>query len=117
MTKEQFSGRYPTNCFGTFFVFSDLVRDKLYQAFLDRGQKIFKLDDVYITGILAKEAGVKHYNIRSMVFPFAKKGDLPISTILHQDYSFIHTPAKYKDIHRKRFLIWSNFVNKKSSKL
>ena len=67
---------YPTNCFGTFYVISSAVRDKLYKvgvcvfsyflviplvkAFLDRKEKIFKIDDVFVTGILAKEANVKH---------------------------------------------------------
>ena len=30
------------------------------QAFLDRDEKIFKIDDVFVTGILAKEANVTH---------------------------------------------------------
>ena len=31
-----------------------------FQAFIARGERIFKLDDVFMTGILAKEAGVAH---------------------------------------------------------
>ena len=30
------------------------------QAFLTRKEKIFKIDDVFVTGILAKEANVMH---------------------------------------------------------
>ena len=39
---------------------SNRVRDRIYQAFLDRDEKIFKIDDVFVTGILAKEANVTH---------------------------------------------------------
>ena len=113
VTKEEFSGRnYPTNCFGTFFAFSGIVRDKLHQAFIDRGQKVFKIDDVYVTGILAKEAGVKHYNIRKMVFP-----QTYMISLLHNSFSFVHMPSKHKDIHKKRFLLWDNFVKKFNSTL
>ena len=67
---------YPTNCHGTFYLFSANVRNKLLQvffsfvncilspplqAFLARKEEIFKIDDVFVTGILAKEAGgIKH---------------------------------------------------------
>ena len=68
---------YPTNCHGTFYLFSAPVRNKLLQvfffsfencilspplqAFVARKEKIFKIDDVFVTGILAKEAGgIKH---------------------------------------------------------
>ena len=77
VTKEEYPDDvYPTNCFGTFYVMSSSVRDKIYQvqqvkaqqiiklfspqAFLTRKEKIFKIDDVFVTGILAKEANVTH---------------------------------------------------------
>ena len=59
---------YPTNCYGTFYLLSSNVRDRLYQviivedhcqgiiftlalqAFIDRGRRIFKIDDVFTTG-------------------------------------------------------------------
>ena len=31
-----------------------------FQAFLNRNQEIFKIDDVFVTAILAKEANVTH---------------------------------------------------------
>lgn len=43
-----------------FYLMSGLVRDKLFKAFLERNEVIFKLDDVFVTGILAKEANVSH---------------------------------------------------------
>ena len=57
MTEEEFPDSvYPTNCFGTFYLISAGVRDRLYRAFTQRGEKIFRIDDVFVTGILAKEA-------------------------------------------------------------
>ena len=41
-------------------VFSYFLVILLVKAFLDRKEKIFKIDDVFVTGILAKEANVKH---------------------------------------------------------
>ena len=38
----------------------ELIEYMLIQAFLDREEKIFKIDDVFVTGILAKEANVTH---------------------------------------------------------
>ena len=34
-----------------------LIIPPALQAFVARGEKIFKIDDVFVTGILAKEAG------------------------------------------------------------
>ena len=51
---------YPTYCFGAFYAMSSDVGSRLLKSFQNRGEKIFKLDDVFVTGILAKEAGVRH---------------------------------------------------------
>ena len=47
----------------TLYITLYITQNTLYivQAFVARGEKIFKIDDVFVTGILAKEAGgVKH---------------------------------------------------------
>ena len=51
---------YPAMCSGTFYLMSGGVRDRLFQAFIRRNETIFKIDDVFVTGILAKEANVSH---------------------------------------------------------
>ena len=73
---------YPMNCEGQFYLFSNQVASRLLQvrarlpdtgyimvqmyhllilqAFHARGGKMFKIDDVFITGILAAEANITH---------------------------------------------------------
>ena len=61
---------YPTFCNGAFYLMAAGVGGRLLQvaphpltalqAFHHRGDKFFKLDDIFVTGILAQEAGVGH---------------------------------------------------------
>ena len=51
---------YPTYCFGAFYAMSSDVGSRLLKSFQDRGEKFFKIDDVFVTGILASEARVGH---------------------------------------------------------
>merc|ERR1719187_3076644 len=75
------------------------VRAKLLQAFIARGERIFKLDDVFMTGILAKEAGITHRQISPMVtsVPIAAfEGTLP------KGGGFHHAPGGLKE----RYWMW-----------
>merc|ERR1712223_978383 len=67
VSKEKYSGStYPTNCFGTFYLFSSQVRDRLLNAHNSLGS-VFKIDDIFITGILAKEANVTHRQLSDLI--------------------------------------------------
>merc|ERR1712061_540219 len=101
---------YPTNCFGTFYVMSNRVRDRIYQAFLDRDEKIFKIDDVFVTGILAKEANVTHKQLAHLI---TNLGDTEI--MLSGDYSFGHMPTT-TSAYKIRYWLWNKIVQHMSSK-
>eukprot|EP00090_Calanus_glacialis_P020735 TRINITY_DN31994_c0_g1_i1.p1 TRINITY_DN31994_c0_g1~~TRINITY_DN31994_c0_g1_i1.p1 ORF type:complete len:369 (-),score=57.10 TRINITY_DN31994_c0_g1_i1:168-1181(-) len=101
VTKEEYPDDvYPTNCFGTFYVMSSSVRDRIYQAFLTRKEKIFKIDDVFVTGILAKEANVTHKQLAHLI---TDVGDTEI--MLTGAYSFGHMPTT-SIAYKVRYWLW-----------
>ena len=62
--REYTNSRYQPFCAGgAYLITGDLV-PKLYKASF--GVPIFPLEDVYITGILAKEIGAKRWNLRQL---------------------------------------------------
>ena len=71
VTMEEFpNSTYPTFCNGAFYLMAAGVGRRLLQvpassssslqAFHARGDRFFKLDDIFVTGMLAQEAGVGH---------------------------------------------------------
>lgn len=119
---------YPTNCHGTFYLFSGQVRNKLLevqknwtasctsllQAFVARKEKIFKIDDVFVTGILAKEAGgIKHRlkchnwsiftNFILTKFLRPVNGMVGISVGRNNAYSMLTGPFRFTQI----TIVWS----------
>lgn len=70
VSTEEFPGHfYPTYCSGTAYGFSTSILSDLYRSALQA--KIFRMEDVFITGIAAQQINVKH--IHSWGFSFAKR--------------------------------------------
>ncbi|XP_071538846.1 beta-1,3-galactosyltransferase 4-like [Panulirus ornatus] len=55
---------YPTYCSGSAFVIPTHLAPRLYQAYFDA--PFLWVDDAYISGVLAKEAGIKHQHIHAL---------------------------------------------------
>jgi len=97
---------YPMNCEGQFYLFSNQVASRLLQAFHARGGKMFKIDDVFITGILAAEANITHMDIGSYIQHDNSKF---LYQMLGDDMKFVHLPH----MEDARLFLWMKFVEKK----
>jgi len=102
---------YPTNCYGTFYLLSSNVRDRLYQAFIDRERKIFKIDDVFTTGILAKEAGIKHRQLEDLISTDSTKEEFEEQ--LNSGKGFHHVMERPGEM--TRYWMWRRIVERRTS--
>ena len=50
---------FPTNCWGVVYIMSKHVRNKLLKVFERSDGGIFRIDDVFVTGMLAERANVR----------------------------------------------------------
>ena len=46
---------FPTNCWGVVYIMSNFVRNKLLHVFESSDRGIFRVDDVFVTGMLAEK--------------------------------------------------------------
>jgi len=98
---------FPTNCWGVVYIMSHLVRNKLLQVFEDSDKGIFRVDDVFITGMLAEKANVSHRDISDLI-TFYEGWDEEI--LLTGNVWFGHIPPDNEKLHKKRFWLWRRMV-------
>lgn len=97
---------YPMNCEGQFYLFNTEVVLRLLQAFEKRGKVIFKIDDVFITGILAEEGKVTHMDIGDLIQHDKSRF---LYQILEDDMKFVHLSHHEEG----RLFLWRKFVEAK----
>ena len=90
---------FPTNCWGVVYIMSHLVRNKLLQVFEDSDKGIFRVDDVFVTGMLAEKANVSHRDISDLI-TFYEGWDEEI--LLTGNVWFGHIPPDNEKLHKKR---------------
>ncbi|XP_023322211.1 beta-1,3-galactosyltransferase 2 [Eurytemora carolleeae] len=94
---------FPTNCWGVVYIFSSHVRDKLLEVYEKSNGGIFRIDDVFITGILASMANVTHRDI-SDVISFYEGWDEDV--MLTGNVWFGHIPPDNEALHKRRYWLW-----------
>lgn len=97
---------YPMNCEGQFYLFNKEVAIRLLGAFERRGRVMFKIDDVFTTGILAAEGNVSHMDIG---YSIQHDKSRFLYQILDDDMKFVHLPHHEEG----RLYLWRKFVEKK----
>jgi len=105
--KEDFArDTYPTNCWGPVYFFHREVRDKLVQSFEEGDGKVIRVDDVYITGILAEPKNITHRQIKHIVSGYSgwKNNEL-----LSGQVRFAHLPSDATSS-KRRFWLWRRIV-------
>jgi len=98
---------FPTNCWGVVYIMSAAVRNKLLKAFEDSNKGIFRVDDVFVTGMLAEKANVSHRDISDLI-TFYEDWDLEI--LLTGNVWFGHVPPDHEKLHKRRFWLWRRMV-------
>ncbi|XP_023322965.1 beta-1,3-galactosyltransferase 5 isoform X2 [Eurytemora carolleeae] len=78
---------YPPSCWGALYFFNNIIRDNLLQTFEKSDKKVFRLDDVFITGILANASNINHRNIGSVISTYS---GWPIDLLVSQEIWFGH---------------------------
>lgn len=101
VSAEEFSGKfYPTYCSGTAYGFTSSILTPLYRSALQA--KVFRMEDVFITGIAAEHIGVKH--IHSWGFSFLKREPTGCA---YQNVSSGHEVTV-----RQMYVIYAQLMNK-----
>ena len=77
------------------------------QAFEDSNKGIFRVDDVFVTGMLAEKANVSHRDISDLI-TFYEDWDLEI--LLTGNVWFGHIPPDHEKLHKRRFWLWRRMV-------
>jgi len=98
---------FPTNCWGVVYIMSQYVRNKLLQVFEKSDRGIFRVDDVFVTGMLAEKANVSHRDISDLI-TFYEDWDEEI--LLTGNVWFGHVPPDNEKLHKKRFWLWRRMV-------
>ena len=68
---------------------------------------IFRVDDVFVTGMLAEKANVSHRDISDLI-TFYEDWDLEV--LLTGNVWFGHIPPDHEKLHKKRFWLWRRMV-------
>lgn len=98
---------FPTNCWGVVYIMSSAVRNKLLKVFETSDKGIFRVDDVFVTGMLAEKANVSHRDISDLI-TFYEDWDLEI--LLTGNVWFGHIPPDHEKLHKRRFWLWKRMV-------
>ena len=77
------------------------------QVFEDSDKGIFRVDDVFVTGMLAEKANVSHRDISDLI-TFYEDWDLEI--LLTGNVWFGHIPPDHEKLHKRRFWLWRRMV-------
>merc|ERR1719486_1551341 len=89
---------------------SHLVRNKLLQVFEDSDKGIFRVDDVFVTGMLAEKANVSHRDISDLITFYE---DWDEEVLLTGNVWFGHVPPDNEKLHKKRYWLWRRMVEHK----
>jgi len=99
---------FPTNCWGVVYIFSSYVRDKILEVYEKSNGAIFRIDDVFVTGILAERANVTHRDIGDVI-TFYEGWDEDI--MLSGNVWFGHIPPDNENLHKRRYWLWKRMEN------
>ncbi|XP_047490635.1 beta-1,3-galactosyltransferase 1-like [Penaeus chinensis] len=90
VTEEEWPEKsYPTYCSGSAFVIPTHLAPKLYHAYFHA--PFLWVDDAYISGVLPKQAGIKHRPIHSL---YELNHFLMAKNVIHGNRLFCHHPGK-----------------------
>ncbi|TRY61115.1 hypothetical protein TCAL_11075 [Tigriopus californicus] len=107
VSQETFSGRrFPAYCSGSAFILSTKISQVLLDNFRQDPHYLW-IDDVFITGILAKRAGVKHHSMGRHFILNAK--DLK-SEKNRRSMIFAHISGRGN--HQKRMQVWNDVMSR-----
>ncbi|XP_042873870.1 beta-1,3-galactosyltransferase 5-like [Penaeus japonicus] len=90
VTEEEWPEKsYPTYCSGSAFVIPTRVAPKLYHSYFHA--PFLWVDDAYISGVLPRQAGIKHQPIHSL---YELNHFLMAKNVIHGNRIFCHHPGK-----------------------
>jgi len=104
---------FPRNCWGVIAIYPDTVRNKLIEAFETGNRTIFRVDDVYITGMLAERANITHRDISELITMYENWDE---EDMLTGNVWFGHIPPDDESLHRNRYWLWQRIEEHEQTK-
>ena len=79
----------------------------MFEVHEDSDKGIFRVDDVFVTGMLAEKANVSHRDISDLISPYE---DWDEESLITGSIWFGHIPPDHPRLHKKRFWLWRRMV-------